>query len=66
MTSNETDLIKSALIEFTDQMSVANALQSTGINLNGSLIRYFLNKNTNIHSDQLFLFSVLIIQIVES
>lgn len=41
MTSNETDLIKSALIEFTDQSSVANALQSTGINLNGSLIRYF-------------------------
>lgn len=41
MTSNETDLIKSALIEFTDQSSVANALQSTGINLNGSLIGYF-------------------------
>lgn len=36
MTSNDTDIIKSALIEFTDQSSVANALQNTGTTLNGS------------------------------
>lgn len=36
MTSHENDVIKSALIEFTDQSSVANALQSNPTTFNGS------------------------------
>lgn len=42
MTSNEGDIIKAALIEFTDQSSVANALQNSGTMLNGAQLRYDL------------------------
>ncbi|UXI17867.1 enoyl-CoA hydratase [Sarcoptes scabiei] len=38
MTSDENDVIKAAMIEFTDQSSVANALQNTGITFQGSQI----------------------------
>ena len=36
MTTDENDVIKSAMIEYTDQSSVANALQNTGISFQGS------------------------------
>ncbi|OTF70659.1 RNA binding protein-like protein, partial [Euroglyphus maynei] len=36
MTTDENDVIKSAMIEYTDQSSVANALQNTGITFQGS------------------------------
>ena len=45
MTSNDTDIIKSALIEFTDQSSVANALQNTGTTLNGSQLMFVFDLN---------------------
>lgn len=38
MITEETELIKSAMIEYTDQSSVANALQNTGTTLHGSQI----------------------------
>lgn len=57
MTSREDAPIKTALVEFTDQSSVANALQSTDATLNGSQIKYVL-AFTSLFSNLMILFDL--------